>query len=118
MWKLLKQLPGRRTAGVRWIDVARKVLTNELNIERCESNPCFYKGDGKSLLEMHMDDIDVAARSETEYEDLISKIREHLAIVASPPLVAASKYPLFYVLVLRPCHPRRRCSSCLVFSHL
>ena len=90
MWRLLKQLPGRRTAGVRWIDFAKGVLTNELNLERCESNPCFYKEDGKSLLELHMDDIHVTARSESEYEDLISKIREHLAIVASPPLVAGS----------------------------
>ena len=68
------------------------MLTNELNLESCESNPCFYKEDGKSLLELHMDDIHVAARSESDYEVLISKIREHLAIVASPPLVAGSKY--------------------------
>ena len=38
-----------------------------------------------------MDDIHVTA-TEEEYTKLIAKIKEHLAVVASPPLVAGSKY--------------------------
>ncbi len=35
MWGLRKQLPGRRTAGNRWIDYAAGISVEDLEMSRC-----------------------------------------------------------------------------------
>mgnify|MGYP002173304101 FL=1 len=39
VWKLKKQLPGRRTAGQRWVDHAAALLVDELGMIRCVECP-------------------------------------------------------------------------------
>ncbi len=41
MWRLKKQLPGRRTAGLRWVDHAAALLVDERGMARCVERPWF-----------------------------------------------------------------------------
>ena len=45
MWRLRKQLPGRRTAGQRWVDHAAALLTDELGMHRRVDCPCFFRSE-------------------------------------------------------------------------
>ena len=56
MWRLRKQLPGRRTAGQRWLDHAAALLTDELGMIRCVECPCFFQSLNGVVIELHMDD--------------------------------------------------------------
>ena len=56
-WKLLKQLPGRRPAGQRWVDHLAGILVNELGFTRSSRSPQFYWSRSRQVaMEVHMDD--------------------------------------------------------------
>ena len=56
-WKLLKQLPGRRPAGQRWVDHLAGILVNELGFTRSSRSPQFYWSQSRQVAtEVHMDD--------------------------------------------------------------
>ena len=56
-WKLLKQLPGRRLAGQRWVDHLAGILVNELGFTRSSRSPQFYWSQSRQVaMEVHMDD--------------------------------------------------------------
>ena len=57
MWKLLKQLYGRRRAGTRWVDWMAALLI-ECNLVRCEVAPQFFMDYERDIfIEVHMDDL-------------------------------------------------------------
>ena len=61
-WKLLKQLPGRRPAGQRWVDHLAGILVNELGFTRSSRSPQFYWSQSRQVaMEVHMDDISMGA---------------------------------------------------------
>jgi hypothetical protein len=49
MWRLRRQLPGRRMVGRRWVDHA-------LGMVRCVEYPCFFQSLKGVVIELHMDD--------------------------------------------------------------
>ena len=56
-WKLLKQLPGRRPAGQRWVDHLAGILLNEVGFTRSSRSPQFYWSRSRQVaMEVHMDD--------------------------------------------------------------
>ncbi len=57
MWRLRKQLPGRRTAGQRWVDLSAALLTDEVRMIRLVECPCFIQSLGGVVIELHMDDV-------------------------------------------------------------
>ena len=56
MWRLKKQLPGRRTTGQLWVDHAAALLVDELGMTRCVECPCFFQSLSGVVIELHMDD--------------------------------------------------------------
>ena len=65
LWKLLKQLPGRRQAGQWWVDHCSTVLLS-LNFTRCAACPQFFWGASRCIaIEVHMDDMHGAGAPES-----------------------------------------------------
>ena len=57
MWRLLRQLYGRRRAGTRWVDFFAALLCDHCNMCRCEVAPQFFMDyDRDIFIEVHMDD--------------------------------------------------------------
>ena len=62
VWKLEKQLLGRRAAGRRWIDHCAELFENKCGLVRYDPLPLFFKGEGRLLLKLHMDDFHGSGR--------------------------------------------------------
>ena len=77
MWRLRRQLPGRRTAGKRWIDHAAGILVDDLEMARCAECPCFFKSKSGVVIELHMDDFHVTGPAEACAE-VIEQLRVKL----------------------------------------
>ena len=78
MWRLRKQLPGRRKAPQAWIDFIADTLVGKRSYVRCTEMPCFFRNpDTEVCLEVHMDDIHATGPDEHLYsalEDLKSDV--------------------------------------------
>ena len=62
VWRLRRQLPGRRAAGQSWVEHLAGILVNKLGFERCTTAPQFHWSAVRVVaLELHMDDIHGAA---------------------------------------------------------
>ena len=58
VWRLRRQLPGRRAAGQSWVEHVAVILVNKLGFVRCTTAPQFYCSSERMVaLELHMDDI-------------------------------------------------------------
>ena len=89
VWRLLKQLPGRRKAGRLWIDHCATQFTEECGLERYDPLPQFFKGPSgtRLLVELHMDDFHgVARKSEAEW--FLDKARVVLKLKASDAIIS------------------------------
>ena len=82
MWRLKKQLPGRRTAGQRWVDHAAALLVDELGMIRCVECPCFFQALNGVVIELHMDDFHGAGPMEA-CNEVIAKLKKHLKLRVS-----------------------------------
>ena len=82
-WRLRRQLPGRRTAGKRWIDHASQILMEDVGMERCLECPCFVKSQRGVSLELHMDDFHGTGPAEACIE-VIDRLREPFKLKVSP----------------------------------
>ncbi len=78
-----KQLPGRRTAGQRWVDHATALLTEGLGKIRCVECPCFNQSLSGVVIELHMDDFHGPGPLEA-CSEVIAKLKQHLKLKASP----------------------------------
>ena len=85
MWRLRKQLPGRRTAGKRLIDHAAGILVVDLEMARCAECPCFFKSKSGVVIELHMDDFHGTGPAEACAE-VIEQLRVKLKLKVSPML--------------------------------
>eukprot|EP00971_Amphidinium_carterae_P104206 2063755-Amphidinium_carterae.1 len=85
-WRLKKQLPGQRAAGVNWTEFAAEQMSR-VGMERNDALPHFFRIPGERLaLEIHMDDIHgVGKRSEVER--LLPRLRKVLKLKASDAIV-------------------------------
>ncbi len=90
-WRLRKQLPGRRTAGQRWVDHAAALLTDELGMIRCVECPCFFQSLNGVVIELHMDDFHGAGPLEA-CNEIIEKLKQHLRLWVSPLLEPEVRY--------------------------
>ena len=62
VWRLRRQLPGRRAAGQSLVEHVAGILVNKLGFVRCTTAPHFYWSSERMVaLELHMDDIHGAA---------------------------------------------------------
>ena len=62
VWRLQRQLPGRRAAGQRWVEHVVGILVSKLVFGRCSTAPQFCWSSGRMVaLELHTDDIHGAA---------------------------------------------------------
>ena len=86
VWRLKKQLPGRRAAGARWGDHVETLLVDE-GWERYEGAPQFYKKAGTRLfMEAHMDDFHGVGRR-SEVEAFLPRLRERMRLKASDTIL-------------------------------
>ncbi len=81
MWRLKKQLPGRRTAGQRWVDHAAALLVDELGMIRRVECPCLSPSLNGVVIESHMNDFH-GVRLLEACEEAISKLKQHLKLPA------------------------------------
>ena len=62
VWRLRRQLLGRRAAGQSWVEHVAGILVNKLGFVRCTTAPQFHWISGRVVaLELHVDDIHGAA---------------------------------------------------------
>ena len=62
VWRLRRQLPGRRAVGQSRVEHVAGIPVSKLGFERCTTAPQFYWSSEKMVaLELHMDDIHGAA---------------------------------------------------------
>ena len=58
IWKLRKQLRGRRQVGQRWVDHLTSGFVDKLGFTRCVSAPQFFWNSDRQVgMEVHMDDV-------------------------------------------------------------
>ena len=58
VWRLRRQLPGRRAAGQSWVKHVAGILVSKLGFERRTTAPQFYWSSERMVaLELHVDDI-------------------------------------------------------------
>ena len=57
MWRLRRQLPGKRAAGQSWVEHVAGILVNKLGFVRCTTAPQFcWSSERLVALDLHMDD--------------------------------------------------------------
>jgi len=95
-WRLLKQLPGRRAAGNRWMKhVTIQFAT--LSLEKFPALPNFYKKEGtRVVIDTHMDDFHGMGKK-SEVEALLPEMRKVLKLKASDCIITGK-----YVHLKRP----------------
>ena len=82
LWKLVKQLPGRRAAGARWLAFAVAKLS-ECGLERNDAVPSSSRMPGARVCaELHMDDLHGCGR-QSEVDKLLPMIRARLRLKGS-----------------------------------
>ena len=81
MWRLKKQLPGRRTSGQRWVDHAADLHVDELGMTSCVECPCFFQSLNGVAIELHMDDFHGAGPLEA-CSEVTAKLEQHLKLRA------------------------------------
>ena len=89
VWKLKKQLPGRRIAGERWTTHVATTFQQKMNMEQCPALPQFFKtteSGGRLLVEAHMDDFHGSGRR-SEATAFIRKARQEFKLKASDCIV-------------------------------
>ena len=65
VWRLRRQLPGRRAASQRWVEHVSGILVNNLGFERCTTEPaCYWSAARLVALELHKNDISWCSDSE------------------------------------------------------
>jgi hypothetical protein len=90
VWKLKKQLPGRRAAGAKWNEhVATKL--KELGIDQYPAIPNIYARlvESRLVLDTHMDDFHGVGR-QSEVNSLLPKLREAFRLKGSDAIVTGA----------------------------
>ena len=87
VWRLLKQLPGRRAAGAHWTDHVNATFTEKMGMERYEPMPFFYRLPGTRLIvECHMDDFHGCAKK-SEAEAFLDTVAKELVVKKSKSII-------------------------------
>jgi len=82
VWRVLKQLPGRRAAGARWGDRVRNIF-EVVGVRRFLAQPHFCAKEGtRIVIESHMDDFHGVGRR-FEVEASLNTMREKFRLEAS-----------------------------------
>ena len=67
VWRLRRQLPGRRSAGQSCAEHLPEILVDKLVLERCNSAPQLYQNSSRQIaLELHMDTVTPAIADRIE----------------------------------------------------
>ena len=91
MWKLKKQIYGRRRAGQAWVNHFAAILES-LGLRRCAIAPQFFSDSSRGIyVEVHMDDLHGTA-PEGVAQELLKAIGEQVAVKTYGPTRPGDKY--------------------------
>jgi len=90
VWKLKKQLPGRREAGKKWIEFCAGKFVKECGLVRYEPMPQFFRQENARLaLELHMDDFHLCGR-QSEVRPFLVEAKKHLKLKSSDVIIVGT----------------------------
>ena len=91
VWKLVRQLYGRRGASSAFQQLVEKILVKDLGFSQCPVVPCIYVGKSEEVVEVHQDDF-YATGERTVLRTFTSCLKVALSVKCSVDLVSGCSW--------------------------